>query len=91
MTGADTLRGHGGVDWARYDGAPSSVRINLARQKGALSDAEGDELYGIENVNGSQHADTLIGTNGSNRLDGGRGDDALIGWGWARPSSGRSG
>ena len=78
--GADTLRGHGGVDWARYDGAPSSVRINLARQKGALSDAEGDELYGIENVNGSQHADTLIGTNGSNRLAGGRGDDALIGW-----------
>lgn len=45
-----------------------------------ISRASGkDTLVSIENANGSANADTIIGSNSANRLDGKGGDDALIG------------
>ena len=46
---------------------------------GAVSEAAGDSLSGIENVTGTVHGDSLTGNASENVLTGGYGDDTLIG------------
>ncbi|MGE4439915.1 MAG: cadherin-like domain-containing protein [Desulfomicrobium sp.] len=74
--GADNIDGGAGVDMADYSQSGAAVNIDL-RLPGAQSggDAEGDILKGIENVIGSNHNDTIIGSNGTNYLYGLDGND----------------
>ena len=78
--GADRLDGGDGIDWALYatTGGTTGVTVSLLKHKG-FGDAAGDTLFNIENVQGTNVADTLIGDAGSNVLDGGKGNDRLYG------------
>ena len=75
--GADTLDGGGGVDTASYASSGSGVAVSLALGTGIGGDAEGDRLFSIENLTGSNFNDTLEGTAGNNLLAGGGGVDTV--------------
>ena len=78
--GADRLDGGDGHDdWVRYWGSDVGVTVNLATGTGQGGHAEGDTLTGIENINGSDHADHLTGDDGDNGLNGDGGNDTLEG------------
>ena len=81
--GADTLKGGDGEDTISYMGSPMGVTINLNTGTASGGDAEGDTLGEmIENVIGSDHDDTITGTDGinmGNRLWGHGGNDTLSG------------
>jgi Ca2+-binding RTX toxin-like protein len=81
MGGADILVGGDGVDTASYDESPQRVVVSLGGSPGYLGDAEGDLLYDIENLSGSDHDDRLEGDRGDNILWGMSGDDHLLGAG----------
>ena len=77
--GADRLDGGAGYDSADYGGSDAGVTVNLTRNRGQQGgDAEGDTLTGIENIDGSSHADLLIGNGRNNTLNGRDGNDTLI-------------
>lgn len=77
--GADFLNGLGGSDYAAYDTAASRVTASLANPAVNTGDAAGDVYASIENLNGSNFDDLLIGDAGPNRLEGRNGNDTLIG------------
>ncbi|OFW90336.1 MAG: hypothetical protein A3B66_02345 [Alphaproteobacteria bacterium RIFCSPHIGHO2_02_FULL_46_13] len=77
--GADLIDGGDGWDNVRYTRSTSGVYINLGTNINTGGDAEGDTLFNIEAVVGSNYNDTLIGGNGSDYLAGGNGNDILIG------------
>jgi Ca2+-binding RTX toxin-like protein len=91
--GADYLEGGDGVDWVDYRSSPATVfgirdfviswgvTVDLSANQGYWGDAEGDTFSGIEDVWGSYYDDTLVGTDGPNRLLGDYGDDRLSGLG----------
>lgn len=89
--GADTFRGGAGDDLmvgatgrdrVDYSAAAGGVQIDLVIAVAQDTGGAGiDTLNGIENIQGSQHADTLLGTNGINWLSGLDGDDRLDGRG----------
>ena len=79
--GADTLDGGPGIDTASYSGSRGAVTVNLAARSASGGDADGDTIVGIENLVGSDRADTLTGNAGDNVLEGGRGADRLVGGG----------
>ncbi len=81
--GADTLEGGVGTDLASYYNSAAAVTVNLAAGAGSGSDAQGDILVSIENVNGSNFDDTLVGNGGANVLRGLAGRDTLTGGGGA--------
>lgn len=90
-SGADTLIGGDGIDTASYAGS-AAVTVNLSltgAQKGG--DAQGDILSGIENLIGSDYADTLTGDKNANTLSGGAGDDVLEGGAGADTLNGGTG
>lgn len=90
--GSDTINGGDGIDTASYfdyispDGK-TGIFLQLIDDKsksergkvGLNTDATGDVLISIENVEGSQFNDTLIGNNGDNELCGLGGNDELDG------------
>ena len=86
---ADTLEGDGGtnylvgglgIDTVSYANAIAGVTVNLASTKWQNTVGAGrDQLSGFENITGSDHADTLIGTKGDNVITGGAGADKLTG------------
>jgi Ca2+-binding RTX toxin-like protein len=85
-SGADTLDGDDGTDEADYStdaalGGALGVWVSLAA--GTAIDGFGfiDTLVDIENVRGTQFADTLLGDGGANVLRGEGGDDLLDGGG----------
>lgn len=82
-TGGDHLYGGVGRDLVSYANATAAVRANLAAPTDNLGEARGDRYFGIEDVLGSNHDDSLTGNGTSNRLYGGAGDDALQGAGGA--------
>lgn len=70
--------GAGNHDIASYRGAGGSVAVDLG--SGLVTGAEEERLIGIEDVVGSSGEDVLLGSDAtSNRLDGGPGDDRLLG------------
>ena len=77
--GADDIDGGDGTDTARYDTAASGVSVNLVTFQGTLGDALGDRLFNIENVVGSQFADTIQGDAKDNVVAGLGGGDTLRG------------
>lgn len=99
--GADTMAGGEGSDWVRYLGSSSGVQVSLQPGSiGAGGDAEGDELSGFENIQGSLHSDILVGDAGGNyflgfagddTIDGGDGNDTVRGGSGADSMSGGSG
>ncbi|WP_187371585.1 beta strand repeat-containing protein, partial [Methylobacterium oryzihabitans] len=89
--GADTLAGGAGIDTASYLASTSGVLVSLETGKGAGGDAQGDTLGGIENLQGSNSGDTLIGDAGANRLEGFNGNDMLKGGGGADTLDGGAG
>lgn len=86
--GTDTLNGGDGSDTAYYHTSTSAVNVNLGTNSGVGGDAAGDSFNSIENLWGSNLADTLTGdgnanvlsgADGSDTLNGGGGDDRLVG------------
>ena len=78
--GADSLYGLSGFDTASYLSATGGVLIRLEGvlcQNGA---AQGDRLYDVEKVIGSDFNDSLYGADGfAETLLGGEGDDLVVG------------
>ena len=66
--GADHLDGGADFDDASYDDSPVGVAVNLSKGQGYFGTAEGDTLVSIERVNGSAHADLLIGSDQDDTL-----------------------
>jgi Ca2+-binding RTX toxin-like protein len=77
--GADALFGGEGTDIASYVQSETGVLVNLADSAAGGGDAAGDSFAGIEIIEASYHADTLIGDAGDNRLRGGAGGDVIDG------------
>ncbi|MAW87437.1 MAG: hypothetical protein CMJ42_13000 [Phyllobacteriaceae bacterium] len=77
--GADLLDGGDGVDTLSYASSAAGVTIHLSDAGGGSGfsggDAEGDSVFGFENLTGSAFDDTLTGNRHANVLDGGAGDD----------------
>ena len=78
--GADKLDGGSGKqDTASYQGSDAGVSVDLGGRSAEGGDATGDQLWNIENLSGSDFADTLRGDAGNNRIWGQDGDDVFIG------------
>ena len=77
--GADVLIGGAGIDTATYTESAAGVNVNLTTALGFFGSAAGDTLFEIENLIGSNFADTLTGNAGPNTLNGLGGNDLLRG------------
>jgi Ca2+-binding RTX toxin-like protein len=77
--GADVLNGAGGLDFADYRRATTSVTVDLANPANNTGEAAGDTFIAIEAIRGSDFADVLVGDGGDNILRGGLGADVLNG------------
>jgi Ca2+-binding RTX toxin-like protein len=80
-TGADALHGGLGSDTASYYNSTAGIMASLSYGVGVGGDAEGDTYASIENLEGSEYADALVGNDGNNSLEGDGGDDLLSGLG----------
>ncbi|HEY0414113.1 MAG TPA: cadherin domain-containing protein [Allosphingosinicella sp.] len=89
--GADILDGGAGTDVARYAGSPGAVTADLAAGTVGGGDATGDTLVGIEGIEGSAFADTLLGSAAADVLRGGAGDDYIDGRAGADQMAGGAG
>ena len=89
--GADLLQGGPGVDEARYQSSDAGVTISLLSGDAGRGHADGDTVFDIENVTGSDYGDILEGDDTANRLAGGKGDDLLLGNGGADRLDGGAG
>ncbi|MFC3085607.1 hypothetical protein [Tabrizicola soli] len=77
--GADRLEGGSGCDRVSHADAFAAVKVDLASPRGNLGDAKGDSYFGIEELEGSAHADTLLGDAAANLILGLDGADSLAG------------
>ena len=81
--GADLINGGNGIDTAAYDDSNTGVVVGLGEGSsfgyGYYGTAQGDRLFQVENIIGSNYADRLHGNSGKNVLTGGGGDDTLSG------------
>lgn len=75
--GADIIYGRDGSDTVSYQTAGSGVVVNFYNIASNTGDAAGDSYSGIENISGSNYADTLTGNGGNNVINGGLGNDIL--------------
>jgi Ca2+-binding RTX toxin-like protein len=80
--GADHIVGDGGTDTVSYASRSTPVNVSLDGTANDGGSGEGD-LVGpdVENIAGSQGADTLTGDDGPNRIDGNGGADTISGLG----------
>jgi Ca2+-binding RTX toxin-like protein len=78
--GDDILDGGAGINTAVFLSAETGVTVSLALQGQAQATGVGsDTLLNIQNLIGSQQADTLTGDAGANTMRGADGADILIG------------
>ena len=80
--GADTLDGGTGTNTASYSTSATGVTVHTASTEQSLNaggEAQGDVLKNIQNLVGSDFADSLWGDIRANTLSGGKGDDTLAG------------
>ena len=79
-TGPDLLDGGPGSDFVDYVALPAGVTVTLGdRLANDGLTGEGDNLLNVERVEGTDFADSLGGSAGSNELTGLNGDDRLTG------------
>jgi Ca2+-binding RTX toxin-like protein len=76
-TGDDALDGGGAKDTVLFDFAAAGVDVDL--RDGVATGSGADTLKDIEQVTGTDKADTIHGDNGVNRLLGGSGRDSVYG------------
>lgn len=79
--GADRLDGGAGTDIASYQEATAGVIASLFSPGGNTGEAAGDTFFFIEQLIGSNYADTLTGDDNANSLTGLAGNDSLNGRG----------
>ena len=80
--GADYLDGGAGTyDTVEYSDSSVGVYINLGSNIASGGYATGDQLFGFENIIGSDRDDVLYGSSASNVILGGRGSDQIVGVG----------
>ena len=79
--GSDSIRGGGGKDTISYSGSTKRVQVNLSDSEPDGPAGARDKLTGIENANGGDRADVLVGTGERNILQGRGGNDKLTGAG----------
>jgi Ca2+-binding RTX toxin-like protein len=94
LGGADTLNGGDGTDTASYIHASGAVVATLTTGLSGVTvsgDANGDSYISIENLQGSNFNDVLIGDVNANSISGADGDDTLEGLGGADTLEGGSG
>jgi Ca2+-binding RTX toxin-like protein len=72
LSGADSLDGAGGRDTASYAASDAGVTVSLSGGLGSGGHAQGDTLFFIENVIGSDFDDTIEGNAENNVLNGGK-------------------
>ena len=79
--GADELFGSDGFDTASYRNSNQGVAVDLGFFFAEGGHAEGDHLYSIEGVIGSNYRDVLDGSEQRNIFRGEGGNDLLLGYG----------
>lgn len=74
--GADTFEGGSGLDWVDYSDSPDYVVVSLLAGIGFNADATGDvfvkddrAIATVENIRGTQFADSLTGDTDDNEID----------------------
>ncbi|MBP2295975.1 beta strand repeat-containing protein [Azospirillum rugosum] len=79
--GADVLDGGVGDDTVSYwnSGVGVTVDLSLTGAQVSAGDASGDVLTNIENINGSQLSDLLMGNDQANFFFGQSGNDTIVG------------
>ena len=78
--GNNVIDGGAGIDTVSYANATKAVTVNLTTSAAQNTGGSGsDRLTAIENLTGSNNADTLSGNSGANVLAGGGGNDKLTG------------
>lgn len=78
--GADNIDGGDGIDRASYAYSATAVDVDLSRAGPQIGgDAAGDILTNIEDLEGSDHADHLVGNAARNVIAGGKGADYIDG------------
>lgn len=77
--GSDYLNGASGFDTASYAHSKDGVTASLLSTSLNTGDAYGDSFIAIENLEGSQYADLLIGDHGINIIQGNGSADTLTG------------
>ncbi|MBF9032531.1 hypothetical protein HKCCE3408_19200 [Rhodobacterales bacterium HKCCE3408] len=82
-SGGDYLHGGDGRDRAAYWTATAGLVADLSGRGGCTGDAAGDVYVSIEDLQGSDFDDTLLGDENANWLIGGGGDDRIDGRGGA--------
>lgn len=80
-SGGDRLDGGAGIDTASYQEATAGVIASLFGPDGNTGEAAGDTFYLVEQLAGSNYADTLTGDDSANGLSGLAGNDTLNGLG----------
>ena len=76
--GTDLLEGGDGLDTLSYAGRPETIAVDLAAAT-AGAPGEEDRIAGFENARGGDGPDVLRAGAGAARLEGGGGDDELVG------------
>ena len=80
--GDDEIRGGLGIDTVTYATAAAGVTVDMSvglLGEGVATGDGSDTIFGMENITGSNFADTLIGDDGDNAIDGLLGNDIIIG------------
>jgi Ca2+-binding RTX toxin-like protein len=76
--GSDLCNGGAGTDTVSFSSVTSGVTVNLSTGKGGGA-ATGQVFAGIENIEGTDFKDRIVGSAAANRLDGRQGNDTLTG------------
>jgi predicted outer membrane repeat protein len=78
--GSDAIDGDAGTDLVSYNNASAPLFVNLG--SGAATEPSGtDELFSIEDLQGTEGDDEIIGSDKDNLLIGGGGEDSIEGAG----------
>lgn len=79
--GADTFYGGLGSNMADYSKSPTAVTVNLITNVNIGGYADGDKLYDVHTLSGSNYSDDLSGDNLDNTIYARGGNDVLHGYG----------
>jgi Ca2+-binding RTX toxin-like protein len=78
---ADKLTGGADIDTVTYENSAAAVTVNLLTNVNKGGEAEGDTLFTVENIIGSDSGDTITGSATDNVIEGGAGADIIAGGG----------